>query len=356
MDNSEYNVLVGKRLKRALDSKEWTQEQLAEKCSQLGLELSQSSISRLLKGIDKFDAFKIATICKALELKLDEVLSFDPNLEANVRKDDAFITDATNKKFQGYMGNYKGYFYSTENNDTIHCGDFKFYPDPSTNKCLVSFTFSTGKNDVYDKPIKKTFEGTAKLSDTLGAICCELSSKDNTGDVSYIIFKYDFIANQQCVCRIGMVVTICAGLKRLPVAQKLLICRQELTETDIDFIAGQLRLNDDVILISDSDYYDFKECPLLPESFKAYVNRGEDLFALKAAKLSFYSFREDDVLESKTLSRRDKSKVINLLRKYSNSKRCKKVGPKSEAYIFNYLNDDSDNQLKIVPKDMPENQ
>ena len=35
----------------------------------------------------------------------------------------------------------------------------------------------------------------------------------------------------------------------------------------------------------------------------------------------------------------DKVKVINLLRKYSNAKRCKKVGPKSEDFVFGYLMD-----------------
>ena len=337
MDISEYNKLVGERIKTAMIIKGCTQGDLIEKCKELGLVISQPSLSRLLSSADRLDIYKVATICKVLDLRLDKALSFDSNEDIGLVRDEAFITDATDDAFQGYLGDYKGYFYSTLNDDVIHCGDFRFYRDSSTNRCMVSFCFSTGSNNGNNVPIRKEFLGTAKLSKNYGAICCELTAKDGKGDVSYIIFKYDFIANQQCVCKIGMVVTICAGFKRLPVAHKLLICSKELSEEDISIIGGQLKLNDDSILVSASDYRDFVECSLIPASFKPYIEHDKDLFVSKAANLSFYSFREDDILDIKNLPREDKAKVINLLRKYSNSKRCKKVGPKSEAFIFDYL-------------------
>lgn len=342
MNTNEYYQLIGQRIKTALDAKKMTQAELRSKCMALDLDISQPSLSRLLSGADKLDVYRIAVICKVLDLQLNEVLSFDQKMNITVnneQSDSPFITDANDRKWHGYIGKYYGYFYSTENNDTIHEGVFEFYGDPATNKCCVSFSFETGKTDVNDVQVCKRFEGTAKLSDTLGAICCEMTSKDGSGDVSYIIFKYHFITNQQCECKIGMVVTIGAGLKRLPVAHKFLICRQKLSESDKPFIAGQLKLNDDSLLVSESDYYDFIKDPALPISFKMYVEEGKDLFLKKAANLIFYSFREDDVLDNKSLSHEDKVKVINLLRKYSNAKRCKKVGPKSEDFVFGYLMD-----------------
>lgn len=342
MNSSEYSQLVGKRLKEAILIKGWTQTELLEECNALGLSISQSAISRMLSGLDKLDLYKTTVVCKALGLQIQKLLSFDPDEDVMANQiDNAFITDPRNDKLQGYLGDYKGYFYSTINmDDTIHCGDFKLYPDESASKCLVSFRFSTGKTDANNNPVYKEYVGTAKLSDKFSAICCEMTDKDGKGDVSYIIIRYDYIFNQQCECKIGMVVTICAGLKRLPVAHKLLICRQKLSEKDLYFISGQLKLNDDTILISESDYFDFANDPNLPEAFKSYVTRNNengDRFTLKAAKQTFYTFREDAILESKSLSRSDKAKVINLLRKYSDSKRCKKVGPKSEAFIFDYL-------------------
>lgn len=340
MNANEYSLLISKRIKNAMEARNITQSDLKNRCKDFGLDLSQSSLSRMLSGVDKMDVYRVATICKALNLQLNELLSFGPEETVSLRVDNAdsaFTYDASDRRFKSYMGDYYGYFYSTENTETIHEGVFKFFADPSTGNCCVSFTFETGKLDVNGNIIRKEYIGTAKLSDNFGAICCEMTSKDENGDVSYIIFKYHFIANQQCECIIGMVVTICAGLKRLPVSHKLLICRQKLSEADMPFIAGQLKLNDDMIIISESDYYDFIKDPLLPESFKTYVEKDKDLFIKKAATLVFYSFREDDVLDNKSLSKEDKVRVINLLRLYSNSKRCKKVGPKGENYVFGYL-------------------
>ena len=61
--------------------------------------------------------------------------------------------------------------------------------------------------------------------------------------------------------------------------------------------------------------------PLLPDSFKQYVDPENDLFMIKASAQTFYSFREDAILDIKSLSSEDKVKAINLLRKYSSAKK-----------------------------------
>ena len=340
MDAAEYNDLVAKRLNKARRSKNWSQDDLAEECKALGLEISQSTLSRVLKGTDKLDPYRLFILSQALELDYNELLSVVPTEDVkHKKKDAAFITDATSFKLRSYMGKYYGYFYSTENkNDNIHCGEFDFYTDELTKACRVSFRFETGQRDTNGEPISKVFDGTAKLSDTYNAICCQMESQDIPGDVSYIIFKYAFMANQPCMCRLGMVITIGAGLKRLPVAQKILICRQKLEESDNPFILGQLKLNDEFLYISEQEYEQFTQDPSLPDSFKKYLTQTGDHFKSKATPMPFLIFREEDVTRLKKISREDKVKVVNLLRKYSNSKRCKKIGPKSEDLIFEYLN------------------
>ena len=350
-DIDEYNKLIGKRLKEAMKLMNLSQTDLRELCRKEGLELSQPSMSRILNGSDRLDSYKIVILCKILKLQPNKLLSLDSNTDINKRSNDfPIITDTADDRFQGYMGKYYGYFYSTENCDTIHKGDFLFYPDKDTGNCLVSFSFDTGKTNVDDEPVNKIFKGTAKLNTKLGAICCEMTSQDKSGDVSYIIFKWHYIANQKCECRIGMVVTICAGLKRLPVAHKLLICREKLTDTDLYFLSGQLKLNDDTLFVSDFDYHYFLKDPMLPDSFKEYGEKEQELFKEKAAKSIYYSFREDDILDNKSLSSVDKVKIVNLLRKYSSSKRCKKVGPKSEDYVFKYLMNKNNSEVKAQEK------
>ena len=326
---------IRKRLNSAMEAKGWTQRTLEKKSG-----ISQSSISRILNGPDKPDLYKLIKICKALDLKTDEVFSIKQNpYDKAIKKESVFVTDATHEYFQGYLGEYYAYFYSTKNKGKIHNGIFNIYKDHSSNRCMVSFNFKTGKNDpITKKPVEKSFIGIAKISMNLRALCCEMVDQDNSGDVSYIIFDHDYMLNQQCACRLGMVVTICAGLKRLPVAHKLLICRHKLKREELYYIDGQLKLNDDTIHVSEDDYNRFKEDEKLPDSIRCLVDGNKDLLVTNPEKKLFYTILEDDIGKREDLPEEDKAKAISLLRKYSNSKRCKKIGPKSDEFVFEILN------------------
>ena len=148
MNSTMYYQIVGKRIKKAMEAKNITQTELRDKCSDQGLVISQPSLSRMLNGLDKLDTYRIVTICKILSLKLDDVLSFDSEDTVSTKEgqsNPSFITDASDRKFKCYIETYYGYFYSTENNDTIHEGIFKFYPD---NKTTLENYFENNKNPI----------------------------------------------------------------------------------------------------------------------------------------------------------------------------------------------------------------
>lgn len=325
---------IGNRLSQVMKAKSVNQLMLEEMSG-----VSQSTISRILNGTDKPNLYKFVLICDALEIKPEEILSGDQSSydRAKVNKS-AFIVDATHDKFNGYLGDYYAYFYSTVNKGAIHDGIFHIYKDRSSKECLVSFEFDTGEKSKNGKPKIKNFIGKARLSKKLGALCCEMVDKDNnSGDVSYIIFKHEYLINRDCESRMGMVVTICAGLSRLPVAHKLLICRRKLSKEDLYYIRGQLKLNDDIIHVSEELYKEFTKDDRLPESFRRLVDNDKDILMANADKQMFYTLNEDDIENRKDISEEDKAKGISLLRQYSNSKRCKKVGDKCEKYVFNYI-------------------
>ena len=338
-DEAKFYEMIAKRIKDAMKDNGITQDDLVEKCNNFGLVISQPSLSKLLNNTDKLDLRKTVVICKALDLKMDDVLSLDLEEGAVGKRSEAcFETDANSEQFQGYLGKYKGYFYSTKNTGTIHDGDFVFYPDKLTNKCLVQFRFETGEvDDKTDAPIVKEYQGTAKISKNFGGICCELTDTTGYGDVSYIIFRYNFIVNQSCECKIGFVITICAGFDRYPVVHKLLISRKTLSDEEKSIIEGQLKLNDSEVLISKSEYEAFKSDSMIPDTFKKYISDDNDLIASKATNEYYYSFKETEIFDSLDLPAKDKAKTVNLLRKYSHTKRCKKIGPKCEKYTYDYL-------------------
>ena len=338
VDEAEYYKKIAERIKAAKIRKGISQDEIVENCRNLGLEISQPALSRLLSG-EKWDLRKTEIICKSLDMTIDELLSLDLRKKMDDKKSETcFETDVSKKEFQGYLGTYRGYFYSTKNDGKIHDGDFTFFPDELTNECLVSFRFETGEiDDKTNEPIIKEYQGTAKISKHLGGICCELSDTKGDGDVSYIIFRYNFLINQSCECKIGLVITICAGIERFPVVHKLLICRNPLSDEEKSIIEGQLKLNDSEVLISKSEYDAFKTDPMIPDTFRKFITDDNDLIASKASKEYYYSFKETEVFDSLDLPEKDKAKTVNLIRKYSHTKRCKKIGPKCEKYIYGYL-------------------
>lgn len=330
---SDTNKKIFERIKKAMGEKKITQQDLANRCAAYGYNTNQSTISKLLNGSEKMDPCKLSVICKALDLNFDEILSLDLVVKSE-HDDNGFITDANDKKFKGYLGEFHGYFFSTKDKETIHDGIFKFFKDEYSNNCKVSFRFSTGQTDDDGNPVYSEFLGMAKISDTLRAICCEMTAQDGSGDASYIIFKHDFLKNQKIECRFGMVVTICAGLKRLPVAHKILICKNKLSSEDYPFIKGQLRMNDNTFIVSAEKYEEFLNDPSFPDSCKHYVDPDNDRLKKKAEEQSFYLFTESGI---KALCKKDTPLVLNLLRNYSDSKTCKKVGPKGEEFVIKYL-------------------
>ena len=334
MDRDKYNRLVADRIKKAFDQSQMSQDDLIEQCKLFGYSPKQCNISKLLNDQEKFDPYKLSIICKILDLNLDEVLSFDPD-DVNIAKHDVgFVTDATDDRFKGFIGQSYGYFLSTEDKQTVHGGEFVFSVNQFTKRCNVTFSFKTGQKDANRRNVIKIFSGTARFSYKLAAICCELTAEDGSGDVSYIIFKHMFTNNQECMCRLGMVVTICAGEKRLPTSQRVLISRKKLTKADYPFIIGQLKLNDNTFIISESNYKKFKQDPNLPSSISASIHGKKDILLSKAKRQVYYSFLEDDI---SNLNLEDADKIIALLRLYSESKLCKKIGQKGEKYTFSYI-------------------
>lgn len=322
---------------------------ISEKELGVAIERKQPSVSRLIKSGEGLNLHMLFKICKVLDLDVAEVFEEKPKkseklnvigTENTKKKDEEpIITDASSVRFDGYLGDYKGYFFSTVSSEEIlHNGDFKIYKQRATNKCIAKFTFDTMEIDEKTgKHIMKTYKGPVKLSQRLGAISCELTAQGKSGDVSYIIFEHKDKISRKCESALGMAVTICAGGNRHPVAQRFLICRQELSDDDLLYIKGQLKLNEKRILISEQDYKAFIADKNLPESFDCFDKQGNDLLKASAKTQEYYQFSEADIASVTSLSGADLAKTISLLREYSYSRPSTKVGKECGDYIFDYL-------------------
>lgn len=86
--------------------------------------------------------------------------------------------------------------------------------------------------------------------------------------------------------------------------------------------------------ISADKYEEFLNDPSFPDSCRHYVDPDNDRLKKRAEEQRFYVFTESGI---KSLFKKDAPLILNLLRNYSDSKTCKKVGPKGEEYVIKYL-------------------
>lgn len=342
MEKAEYYQLIGRRLSSVLKDMSITQNQLLLMCAGQNYQISQGSLSKLLSG-SSVQLLHVAELCQVLNLNMSEILSLDADTPIHVpcshsASKDQIITDARNKAFRAYLGSYHIYFYTTQNTDYIHRGIFKLSDDPTSHQCTVDFRFKTGERNENAEEIEKHYTGLAYYSISMQTIYCEFTS-DEIGEKSYLLFHYNFLAYQNMECRLASAITVSAGIKRLPTMHRFLFTRQALSDDDLDYLCGELKLNSSEILISEVAYHEFLRSQKLPKSFFEYFGKLEtqaERFLSSVAKVPYYSFNESLISDS-FLPALDKIKIICLLRKYSSAPRYNKISAKAEEIVYNYL-------------------
>lgn len=342
INKHEYYQLIGKRLSEAISKMNLNQQKILSLCLEHEYDISQSALSKILSG-SSIQVLQIAQICDAVGLNVSEVLSLSPETEITIphnKPNDVLtlITDARNNAFRGYLGQYHIYFYTTKDEDYIHQGTFRLSEDAETHQCVVEFHFKTGGKNEQDQEIEKKYTGTACYSIQMQTIYCQIKSEE-IGEISYLLFHYDFFTYQKLECRIAAAITVSSGIKRLPTMHKLLLTRKKLSNKELHILSGQLKLNNSEILISENNYRAFLQDPYLPKEFLQYFGSDESDgkgFLSSVAKINYYSFNESLIRDS-FLAPKDKMTVISLLRKYSISQRYNKVSAKAEEIIYKFL-------------------
>lgn len=342
MDKYEYMQLVGKRLSDVVEKLGISQRKLLAQCGERDYNISQSSLSKMLSGTS-FQTLSVMQVCDVLDIDPAEVLSLNPSTNVHIKKVDSIdlpriITDARNKVFRGYLGVYCIYFYTTKNEDYIHQGTFKLSESPTTHECIVNFDFKTGQKNEKGEDIEKHYVGKAYYSVSMQTIYCSIESEE-IGELSYLLFRYDFLTYQSLECRLAVAITVCSGTHRLPTMHRFLLTRKALSKTSLDYLCGQLKLNSSEILISENAYRSFLKDPNIPQSFFQYfgdADKNAERFVSSVAKVDYYTFNESLISDS-FLSPLDKSKIICLLRKYSASSRYNKISDKAEELIYKFL-------------------
>lgn len=340
-EKNKYGQLVGKRLSSVLDELMLSQQSLLTLCIEKGYHITQSMMSKIMSG-ETTPALQIVQICDILKLNPAEVLSLNEETKINFEKKPSepssppkIITDADDDRFRAYLGDYHAYFYTTQNENLIHDGIFSIKKDNESHRLVVTFEFETGEQDDIGKNIKKIYSGYAYYSSTMNTIYATLESEE-LGEISYLLFHFDFIAHLKLECRMAIAITAGSGTRRLPVMHRILFSRDEISKTDMEYLCGQLRLNDSEILLSENAFNTLLNMGVLPDSFFENFGEGAKGFVSSVAQVTYYHFNES-LISGSFMPPLDKIKTIGLIRKHSSAPRYNKISPKAEENIFKYL-------------------
>ena len=357
MSEHEYSNFILKKINLIMINKGLKQLDLSEKSN-----ISQSTLSKLLKGEMKLTLQHIIKICKALDIEPKYLLSADENLaydnlgqsngngiiDETFLDDKILIRDTRHPAFKGYKDNeFYFYCFSTISSEAeLLEGTLKFSAADDYKFCQATLSLYTGQVDKDGNKITKNYSGELIISLTMGACYCFLINS-TIGEICLINFKHTFLFNQELECRVGAIVSTSSGGNRLPIMQRILVSKQKLNVNDINdpdyvFIRGQLNLNDSLLYISKDLFDDLrtdKDRKYNLEYLKDFFDDCDNYMETHS-----YNVIDESKIRESTVSSDLKIQGISALRRYSTALKYNKISTKTEEFVFQYINSKKSNK------------
>lgn len=317
--------------------------------------IGQSTLSKILSGDMKLTLQHIIKISYALNVTPPDLLTIEKNIDyisppfpffvsenegiinEKYVNEEILIRNTKHAAFRGYT-NSTFYFYcyptiSTESG--LLEGILTFSTAEKTKCCLATLILYTGKFDLNNQPIHKKYEGELIISISMSACYCILSNPDNA-ELITMNFNHMFINAEELICRVGTMISTSSGGNRLPVMQRVLISKYKLhisgeNKRDLDFVKGQLKLNESTITIEEEKIKELREQhPHLNPYFEKCTKNLplKEYYVIDEAKIR--DLEVDD-------SSKPMAYAISLLRNASLAPKYNKISSKTDEYVFQYI-------------------
>lgn len=350
MSAEQYGKEVINRINVLLEQKGMTQRELATNSG-----IGASSLSKILSGDMRLTVQHVFKICNALEMKPEDLLAFgkdiafEPKAEGysiyeetgiineQYLNEQIFIRDKNHPAFNGYIGNsFYVYLFSTITSEAFLLEGTLTFETEDVSFCKVTMVLNTGKTGADGAPVKKVYTGEWIVSLTMGACYCILTNTD-IGEICFLNFKHMYLFNNDLECRVGTISSSSSGGNRLPVVQRILISKVPLRVSgmdrmDLEFVQGQLRLNNSRILISKKDLEVLKERYEKNGELTDFFEQFEDL-----TQPEEYYLLDEANMKNISLPSNVKTEGLGILRNMSSALRYNKVSSKTDEFIFEYI-------------------
>lgn len=350
--SNAYYSSVSKKLQKLYIHKGFSLSELSKKCKRLGLDIDTTTISKIFnfkavtagKRPTSMSLVNIVTLCNVLDADINQVLSIE---QRNMNVDEllhegtsgakdnveSFIFNPKASAFHGYLGRYYCYFHSTiSGEDSIIHATLDLSHNLATDQCDAEFRIDTlceqeSTIDWSDDNNKKIYTGRMVISIQQSSCYCILTNP-RIGEVCMFTFHHRFFNSQDMQCRLAATVTVSAGDNRRPTMHRLLLCRRELSEKELQDIRPQLRMNSSKIIVSQQAVDKLIENQLLsPETIEALHTIGAT---------GYYKFHES-LIKDLSISPVEKRRDICALRGSSEVREYAKVGKDADTLVHQML-------------------
>lgn len=335
-----YSQKILERIKIELTRQKISQKTLAQLCN-----VSQPTISKLLKGDSPLTLEFIYKVSEKLDIPIETLLSTSDTLtdklteiQTNIQDEiydnfhndnEAIVSDPALYPFRGITGKY--YFYcnpTISSESELLKGTLHLLPSERAGKsfCSCQLTLYTGKYDSEGKKEKKLYTGMMLISLPMQSCYCILSC-DESAEYVFLLFHHMFLTKANLECRIAAVLTTSAGSYRRPTMEKCIISRTSLSSEDLSEIEGQLKMNCSNIQITEKDFQEhiLKDFP-------------EDFPRVNITHETIYSI-EEAFIQKSSLPENTRTELINKLRKYSIDRRYTKISTHADDILYNFIID-----------------
>lgn len=346
----EYCNKVINRINSLMEQKNIKQADLVTRTN-----IGQSSLSKILKGEMRLTLQHIFKISTSLGISPEDLLTFDKDVadisstvayepvnetglfNEQYLNEEVFIRDTNHPAFNGIKDNkFYMYLYSTITLESFLLNGEISFCSKASSYCKAKMILNTGRVNTEGKPIKKVYSGELIISLTMGACYCILTNPD-IGEICFLNFKHMYLFNRDLECRVGTISSSSSGGNRLPVIQRILISKQPLNvsgkdTSDLEFVQGQLRLNNSTMLISKKD---------LNNLLKKYANNSVltdffEKFRDTTCPEEYYLLDESN-MKNVPITSDIKTEGLGILRNISSALRYNKVSTKTDEFVFEYI-------------------
>lgn len=339
---------ISARLRYAIDNLDYTQSDVITMCEKRGYNLSRSALSKMLseKSPSGFTLTNITMIAEVLELDLNQLLSTreDKKIDLRATKSETFISSYDNDLLKNYIGDFHLMMFPTISDETEPItGVLSISKSKKNSDLSVYIKIAVPRDFTQNSIIEKEYWGTIRLSTKMHALYITVSNEIIGEDV-FIILPFYVLEYEQMYSRIGLALVNCAGVNRIPTAQRILVTKKKITEKQKKYVYGHLLLNRADIMISIDKFNEMLCDEDLPSSFRdIFVDDNKELRG--AIKTTYYHLSESTIRGTE-MNRSDRVKSVSLLRYYSDAKRYTKVSDKANDILYRLLRETDEHQCQ----------